>query len=172
MTLSGSTLYGTTRFGGGAAGTVFKVNTDGTGDAILHTFLGQSGGDGANPVGDLLLVGSTLYGTTPTGGANALGVLFSINTDGTGYSVLHSFAGGAADGANPASGLVLSGSTLYGMTGTGGSNNLGTIFSFPVAVPEPSAFALAAGGSLILFACRRSKRNSPRSQAEPGSRNR
>jgi uncharacterized repeat protein (TIGR03803 family) len=147
LVASGSTLYGMTRFGGGAAGTVFRINIDGTGYSLLHSFAGGPA-DGANPVGDLLLVGSTLYGTTPTGGVDGLGTLFGIGTDGTGYAVLHSFAGGTGDGANPGSGLMLSGSTLYGMTGTGGSSNLGTIFSFPTAVPEPSSVLLTAGAGL------------------------
>src|SRR5947209_5662349 len=45
---SGNTLYGTARAGGSSgAGTVFAVNTDGTGLTNLHTFTG--GSDGANP---------------------------------------------------------------------------------------------------------------------------
>ena len=139
-----------TRQGGGAAGTVFKINTDGTGYGLLHTFTGTSTGDGANPTADLLLVGSTLYGATPVGGAANLGTLFEVNTDGTGYSVLHSFAGGPGDGANPG-GLILAGSSLFGMTGAGGTSNLGTILSFPVAVPEPSTLLLAAAGGLALW---------------------
>lgn len=152
--LSGSSLYGMTRQGGGAAGTIFKVNTDGTGYTRLHSFAGSSSGDGANPVLDLLLVGSTLYGTTPIGGTADLGTLFKINTDGTGYQVLYSFTGGPNDPANPG-GLTLAGSTLYGLSGAGGANNLGTIFSFPISVPEPSSFLLAASGGAALFVRRR-----------------
>ena len=45
--LSGSTLYGTTDDGGSSDdGTVFKVNTDGTGYTVLKNFTGS---DGANP---------------------------------------------------------------------------------------------------------------------------
>jgi uncharacterized repeat protein (TIGR03803 family) len=146
LTLSGSTLYGMTRQGGDGVGTIFKINTDGTGYDILHSFDGGPN-DGANPVVDLLLVGSTLYGTTPLGGASNLGTLFRINTDGTGYSVLRSFAGGPGEPANPG-GLTTDGSTLYGISGAGGANNLGTIFSIPV--PEPSSFLLAAGGLALL----------------------
>jgi uncharacterized repeat protein (TIGR03803 family) len=157
LTLSGTTLYGTTSSGGAAGdGTVFKMNADGTGYGLLHSFAGGPD-DGAGPVGTLTLVGSTLYGTTPTGGANALGVLFDINTDGTGYDVLYSFAGGPNDGANPGD-VIVSGSALYGMTGTGGTSNLGTVFSFPISVPEPSTLALVvAGGGVAVLACRRRK---------------
>ena len=42
-------LYGTTLGGGSnSAGTVFKVNTDGSGYATLHTFL-TNGVDGESP---------------------------------------------------------------------------------------------------------------------------
>jgi uncharacterized repeat protein (TIGR03803 family) len=73
-----------------------------------------------------------------------MGTIFQIGTDGTGYAVLHSFAGGANDGSRPQGDLTLIGSTLYGMTVAGGSSDLGTVFSLPVSVPEPSAFALVA----------------------------
>jgi len=59
--LSGGILYGTTELGGSSGyGTVFAVNTDGTGFATLHHFIGS---DGAAPdVATLLLSGNTLYG--------------------------------------------------------------------------------------------------------------
>jgi uncharacterized repeat protein (TIGR03803 family) len=112
----------------------------------LHSF-GSTTGDGTGPRGDLLLSGSTLYGMTANGGSSALGTMFGIGTDGTGYAVMHSFAGGAADGASPQGSLILSGSTLFGMTYAGGSANLGTVFSFPVSVPEPSGLLLATGAA-------------------------
>ena len=148
--LVGSTLYGMTRQGGGAAGTIFKINTDGTGYARLHAFTGTPTGDGAGPLGSLLLSGSTLYGMTTVGGTANLGTVFQINADGTGYQVLHSFLGGPFDGADPQGDLTLVGSSLYGMTVAGGSNNLGTIFSFPIAVPEPSSLVLAGAAAAVL----------------------
>jgi uncharacterized repeat protein (TIGR03803 family) len=159
LIVSGSTLYGMTDFGGAAAGgTIFRMNLDGTGFSVMHSFP-TTASDGANPLGDLLLVGGTLYGMTAVGGADALGTLFGINTDGGGYSLLHSFAGGAADGAEPQGNLIFAGSNLYGMTEIGGSSNDGVVFSFPVAVPEPSSFLLlAAAGSMALFARRHIRR--------------
>jgi uncharacterized repeat protein (TIGR03803 family) len=128
LTLSGSTLYGMTRFGGsGDAGTVFKMNTDGTGFSLLHEF---SGGvdDGRIPFGSLTLSGSTLYGMTSQGGSGGRGTIFTINTDGSEFSLLHSFTGGVNDGRNPFGSLTLDGSTLYGMTSQGGSIGFGTVF--------------------------------------------
>ena len=47
LTLTGSTLYGTSDAGGNSgSGTVFKLNTDGTGYTVLKHFTGS---DGANP---------------------------------------------------------------------------------------------------------------------------
>jgi uncharacterized repeat protein (TIGR03803 family) len=114
LALDGNALYGTTEYGGGfAAGTVFRLNTDGTGFAILHNFTG--GGDGGGPGAGLVLSGNSLFGTAYFGGASSVGVVFTLNADGTGFRTLHSFAGGSG-GANPGAGLVLGGNTLYGTT--------------------------------------------------------
>jgi uncharacterized repeat protein (TIGR03803 family) len=146
LTLSGSTLYGMTWQGGGwnNGGTIFKMNTDGTGFTLLHTFNGGVS-DGLNPYGSLTLSGSTLYGVTQWGGVSNSGTAFQINTNGTGFSLLHSFAGGVNDGKNPKGSLTLSGSTLYGMTYAGGVYDAGTAFSI-VVVPEPSSMGLVLLG--------------------------
>src|SRR6266404_421095 len=108
---SGNTLYGTAQQGGsGGNGTVFAVNTDGTGFTNLHTFTYSS--DGAYPNG-LILSGNTLYGTAGGGGSGIHGTVFKVNTDGTGFTNLHSFNPNS-DGGYPAAGLILSGNTLYG----------------------------------------------------------
>ena len=140
LTLSGSTLYGMTRDGGDHDdGTVFKMNTDGTGFDLLHEF---AGGDGIWPTGSLTLSGSTLYGTTIRGEYTYNGVVFKMNTDGSGYSLVHEFFGGADDGDEPRGSLILSGSTLYGMTEHGGDYNQGVIFA--LTIPEPSTLLLLA----------------------------
>ncbi len=129
---SGTALYGTTREGGAHNfGTIFRIDTDGGGYQILYSFKGSSG-DGAKPAGSLSLSGSTLYGTTMAGGAYNGGTIFRINTDGSGYQLLHSF-NPASDGAMPWGAVTLAGTTLYGMTSKGGANNYGTIFSFNLA---------------------------------------
>jgi uncharacterized repeat protein (TIGR03803 family) len=129
LTLSGSDLYGMTRGGGSdSRGTIFRIGTDGTGFSLLHSFTG-SAADGADPLfSSLIHSGSTLYGMTEHGGSLGGGTIFKIGTDGTGFSLLHSFVFGADDGALPTASLVQSGSTLYGMTPRGGSNDNGTIF--------------------------------------------
>jgi uncharacterized repeat protein (TIGR03803 family) len=131
LILDGSMLYGTMNRGPGLTphGSVYRVSTDGTIREKLHTFTGGAN-DGSLPAyGQLLLEGSTLYGTTTRGGANNAGVVYKLNADGTGFELLHSFAGGPNDGFQPDGQLTLIGTRLYGMTFSGGSSNLGTIFS-------------------------------------------
>ncbi|HTB84488.1 MAG TPA: choice-of-anchor tandem repeat GloVer-containing protein [Candidatus Sulfotelmatobacter sp.] len=69
----------------------------------------------------------TLYGTTSADG-DGYGTVFSVNPDGTDYTVLHDFTGGS-DGNYPAAGLVLSSNTLYGTTINGGKNDEGVVFA-------------------------------------------
>src|SRR5581483_1727315 len=134
LVISGSTLYGTTGVAGPLGwGTLFKISTNGTGFAIVHTF--TSGSDGSNPNGGLVLSGSTLYGAAGTGGANNVGTIFKVKTDGTGFTTVHTFSsptGGNpinTEGYNPQGNLLLSGNTLYGTTPIGGANGEGTIYS-------------------------------------------
>jgi len=152
MVLIGSTLYGTTYTGGSADnGTIFKVNTKGGGFSVLHNFsatvpaIWGTNSDGNRPQGDLVTDGTTLYGTSEFGGAYGNGTVFKIGTDGSGFTVLRSFSatylgtnnvsgspsinsGTNADGAKPIGGLVLAGNTLYGATYHGGISN-GVVFA-------------------------------------------
>jgi uncharacterized repeat protein (TIGR03803 family) len=79
----------------------------------------------------LTLSGTTLYGMTEEGGANADGNVFSVGTNGANYKNIVSFTGtgGSAVGDNPFGSLILSGTTLYGVTVSGGANADGNIFS-------------------------------------------
>jgi uncharacterized repeat protein (TIGR03803 family) len=83
LVLSGNTLYGTAYYGGSAGnGTVFAVNTNGSGFATLHSFTAESSGtnnDGANPYSGLVLSSNTLYGTAKKGGIRGAGTVFSIS---------------------------------------------------------------------------------------------
>src|SRR5438477_219438 len=78
MALSGNTLYGTAGSAGSwGKGTVFKVNTDGTGFATVHSFTGTI--DGASPLTGLIVSGGTVYGATQGGGNWGKGALFKVN---------------------------------------------------------------------------------------------
>ena len=114
MILSGQTLYGTTRLGGRSGhGTVYALNTDGTGFTNIHNFSelnydvevsAQTNDDGAYPFADLVLSGNTLYGTASLGGRYGLGTVFAINTDGTGFRKVYDLTCYPSDAAKPLAG--------------------------------------------------------------------
>ena len=67
-----------------------------------------------------------LYGTTPTGGVNNVGIVFKITPAGS-QTILHQFD--TTHGSTPNGGLVLGADgNLYGTTKLGGTNSYGTIF--------------------------------------------
>jgi uncharacterized repeat protein (TIGR03803 family) len=145
LALSGNTLYGTTFAGGNSSqgkGTVFKVDTDGSGFAVLKHFTGS---DGARPWAGLALSGNTLYGTTVDGGVANAGTLFEVDTDGSGFVVLKHFAGNVYW---PYSGLALSGNTLYGTTYAGPGP--GTVFKLELGTMKPSLNLQLLGNQLVL----------------------
>jgi uncharacterized repeat protein (TIGR03803 family) len=148
LLLAGNTLYGTSAFGGAIGnGSVFSINTDGTGFTNLYSFTG--GTDGGAPMGEVILSGGTLYGTATAGGASGDGVIYSINTNGTGFTTLYSFTGGA-DGSTPKSALTLGGNVLYGATTAGGaSGNSGAIFSY--VLPSQVVLSIARTGTNVVM---------------------
>jgi uncharacterized repeat protein (TIGR03803 family) len=148
LTLSGSTLYGTTEFGGGNSnGNLFSVSTDGTN---FHNLLLLNG----STLGSLTLSGTRLYGTTQNGGLHGFGSVFSVGVDGSGYQDLYSFSAHAG-GWSPGD-LTLSGGTLFGTTSRGGISDNGTVFALagPFPTPEPGALAIAGCGLVALVSYR------------------
>jgi uncharacterized repeat protein (TIGR03803 family) len=139
LLLSGNTLFGTTCAGGaGGCGTVFSVQTDGSNFTDLQDFYDYSFIDPNPPSfteATLVISGSTLYGTTRVGGDDDNGCVFAIQTNGTDYTVLHSFAAfdsyGSmmnAEGALPEAGVTIAGNLLFGTASYGGTNGWGTVF--------------------------------------------
>jgi uncharacterized repeat protein (TIGR03803 family) len=151
-------LLGTTAAGGGnsncgilnngvetlGCGTVFAINLllTGQGQTVTETQLHAfSGTDGAFPVSGLARVGGGAWGTTADGGpgwaddGGGNGTLFEIQISGfthftLSYVPIYNFAG-SPDGAAPATGLAGDSSgNLYGMTGVGGANGIGTLFKY------------------------------------------
>jgi uncharacterized repeat protein (TIGR03803 family) len=141
IVVSGKLIYGAASIGGlHGDGTIFRVGTDGKHFTNLFNFYKgtfdpisgfypDSTGEMPNP--GLLLLNNTLYGTTFYGGVFGLGSVFKINTDGSGFSVLYSFAG--TNGQAPSSGLTLFSNVLYGTTTGGGTNQSGTVFRMDLA---------------------------------------
>jgi uncharacterized repeat protein (TIGR03803 family) len=138
LTLSGSTLYGTT-FQGGAngAGVVFSESTGGGAPTTLATFAYDN--NGTNPsagLSNITLVGTTLYGTASSGGAGGNGTIFSVPVGGGAITALASFSSDGTNGAAPVGNLTLVGDpsigSLVGTTSGGGANGYGSIFSVPL----------------------------------------
>jgi len=91
-----------------------------------------NGTNGFQPLGSVILSSndSVLYGMTSGWYLSDSGNIYSINTDGTGYSEIYDFSTDTASGVNPFGSLIRSGNMLYGMTsGGGGVYGGGTIFS-------------------------------------------
>src|SRR5258707_368807 len=65
----------------------------------LHSFTAapapyytNNNSDGANPLGLITnSSGTTLYGAAYQGGSSGNGTVFAVNTDGTGFTILHTF---------------------------------------------------------------------------------
>jgi len=151
LVLSGNTLYGTARYGGtNGSGTVFAVNTNGTGFTTLYHFTSpaydqdnyaSTNADGAGPQAGLSLAGGALYGTAYSGGSGGSGTVFKLNPDGSGFTVLASFDPLINNplnpnfsiyntaGAQPKTRLVVDGDRLYGTTSIGGPSEGGTVFA-------------------------------------------
>lgn len=123
-------LYGTTANGGVGSGVVFKISSTNV-FSVLYSF---SGGDGSSPQSGLTRDAlGNLYGTTYSGGTGGLGVVFKLDPVTKVLTILHSFVGGAADGAKPRSTLYRdTAGNLYGTTEFGGASGAGVVFKITV----------------------------------------
>ena len=92
----------------------------------MHEF-GQKLYDGRFPYA-MVIKNSSLYGVCAGGGTRFDGSIFKMNTDGTGYSVLHNFSDVKEDGLFPAGSLLPCSTFLYGVTGNGGAFGRGTLY--------------------------------------------
>ncbi len=88
-------------------------------------------------MGSLILAGDTLVGTTAGCRQYCGGVLFSIRTDGSDFTNLHTFfeGSGPQDGATPMydSPLIV-GNTLYGMTSGSTGTAFGTVYKYEMSL--------------------------------------
>lgn len=136
-------LYGTAVTGGagsceGGCGVVFKLtNSGGTWtQTVIHTFTG--GNDGSGPGSPVAIdKHGNVYGTTPTGGTNGMGVVYELRPGATGdwtLHVIHTFTGGNDGGGGSASRLLIDAAgNLYGVCTVGGANGFGTVYKMSPA---------------------------------------
>jgi uncharacterized repeat protein (TIGR03803 family) len=130
-------LYGTAVTGGGGSceggcGVVFELSNSGGiwTQSVIHTFKGSDGSGPGSPVS--VDQHGNVFGTTPTGGAFGIGVVYALSPNGTGgwnFHVIHTFTGGA-DGGGGSAGRILidSAGNLYGTCTVGGVNGFGTVY--------------------------------------------
>lgn len=112
----------------------------------LTTLTSFNGANGYQPEGTLTLADGILYGTTAGNGTSSAGTVFSLPVTGGSPTVLATFGGGSL-GTYPSSGVIYSGSTLYGTTQQGGANGDGEVFSVPVAGGSPTVLASFSGSN-------------------------
>jgi uncharacterized repeat protein (TIGR03803 family) len=120
-------LYGVTAYGGSQDfGVLYKLSTSRK-LTVLHSFAGGTDGCYAHgtPVMDKQ---GNFYGTTSRCGSGGEGTVWKVSPKGK-ETVLHNFAGGSSDGANPIGGVIRDAQgNFYGDTNSGGSSDDGTIF--------------------------------------------
>ena len=126
-----TTLYGMMAFGGSSnAGTIFRIDSDGSHFEVLYAFLGLSN-DGVRPWASVISDGSGyFYGTTTSVGTPPTEAPSSGSDRMAPASSSCTTSWAALDGASPRASLVLDrAGNLYGTTPEGGpSNGGGTVF--------------------------------------------
>ncbi|WP_395741348.1 choice-of-anchor tandem repeat GloVer-containing protein [Prosthecobacter sp.] len=130
-------LYGTTNTGGTTnSGTIFMITPDGTRTTLVN-FTGSTGvALGAGSVSKLTLgLDGNFYGTTTGGGTTSgNGTVFMMTPAGV-FTTLINFTGtsGANLGTSPRGLMLANDGNFYGLTNTGGTAGLGTIFKMTPA---------------------------------------
>jgi len=117
--------------GGGASdvGVIFNTDNFGANQTVTYSFEKI---EGENPTRTKLCEtpNGKLYGMTSYGGVDGYGIIFSYDTVTEISTNLFDFDG-VTNGSEPQGGLVLANNgMLYGMTTSGGTNDLGVIFEF------------------------------------------
>ncbi len=146
---SSGNLFGTTFYGGTAnVGTVWELAHGSTTITTLASFTDFP--NGAYPAAGVTLdsIGN-LWGTTLEGGSNGSGLVYEIAHGSTTLTTVASFTG--TNGGGPAAEVTFDDSgNLFGTTGNGGANGLGTVWEIAqgsTAITTLASFASAPGGN-------------------------
>ena len=155
LILSGNTLYGTAQFGGTAGnGTLFAINTNGTGFTDLYNFTGNpsyTNSDGVYPYGGLVLSGSTLYGTAQYGGASGDGTLFGLSFPSPQLSIMPSGTNVNLTWPSGVGGFSYSGFALQSTTNLSSTSGWSSVSPAPVVVNGQNAVTNPITGTQTFY---------------------
>jgi len=130
MVNSGGWIYGAAVYGGANnQGFIFRMKPNGSLYSVLFT-----GSTDSTSTGQLFIAGvlnGVIYGSGQQGGVYGYGTVWSMRTDGSNFTLLHSFAG--TDGIEPAQPTLVAPSrytapVLVGGAESGGSSDNGVIY--------------------------------------------
>jgi len=126
LLLNNENIYSVTgEYGKHDGGTFNFCDTSGVGNDLYHFGLSPTG---FRPTGGIIKASDgKLYGATVFGGTDGNGIVYSVNTDGTSYTVLHQFT--ESEGYEPSGKLLeASDGRLYGACRWGGTSLSGFLY--------------------------------------------
>jgi len=139
---SAGNLYGISQTSPTSYGGIFEVKRragGGWSEKLIYNFP-RPGRNGGTPAGIIFDKSGNIYGTTMAGGGSncsnegtlGCGTVFELTQSATGVwteTLLYSFNNTGGDGRYPTAGPVLDAAgNLYGMTSSGGTNDVGSVF--------------------------------------------
>jgi len=124
-------LYGAAYNGANSLGTLYRIEKAGSNFTTIHTFANAAGGGPDSA--PMEASDGKLYGIVGTGNPFLYGGIYSINRNGTGYGLVRAFTGttGPTLGKGVGAETLIEGpgGLLFGATPTGGTGDVGVIFS-------------------------------------------
>ena len=104
----------------------------------VHTFGGTPDGAQQHSSFSIDPISGLMYGMSAQGGANGVGLIYAMSTDGTQFTHLHDFT--KAEGDNPHGRIVLVDNVLYGIARSNGTlpdgkSGQGSVFSYKLTSP-------------------------------------
>ena len=160
LLLFGNRLRGATAYGGDLnRGTVYELNSDGTGYQLNYEFQGGAN-DGQSPQDNLVGSGTNLYGVTSDGGTNDSGTVFALSLVG----VPGDYSGNGTVGNEDYNLWRTNFGSKTSLAADGNANKIVDAADYIIwrnnrtsgaaaAVPEPAALLLACAA--FSFICRR-----------------
>jgi len=147
MQAADGNIYGTTQVGGKhGGGTIFKIDAATGLFATVYSF-GSTPNDGLQPFSGLTQgTDGSLYGTTVIGGKAGAGSIFKLSSSGV-YSQLYSFPTlpGVTQQQPQAAPVQSTTGTFYGVTSSGGTNGVGSVYTLNMGLGPFVAFVRSHG---------------------------